>query len=320
MFLVSQGASEKNLTKTSTMTRTEIVGLLKSAADCWSENNAPRLGAALAYYTLLSIAPLAILVVLICNLVIHQSEPKILEQVRMLAGANAEQTVHTLIQNANQPKSGLFPSAVAAITLLLGASGVFSELRDSLNTIWSAPKRTSSTLRSIVWQRVISIGMVLALGFLLLVSLILSAAIGIVENFFTGLLPLHLAVVGEIFNFLVPLVITTVLFALIFKFVPDVPIDWREVIVGAAATAVFFTIGKALLGLYLGTIGVSSAFGAAGSLVAFVVWVYYSAQIFFFGAVFTRVYADSYGVKSTRRIREKVRTEQPSLTARSQTA
>ena len=293
------------------MTRTEAVELLKSVANCWSENNAPRLGASLAYYTLLSIAPLAILIVLICSLVIHQAEPQILAQVRMLAGANAEQTVHALIQNANKPKSGVFPSVLAAVTLLLGASGVFSELRDSLNTIWSAPKRTNTTWQSLIWQRLVSIGMVLALGFLLLVSLILSAAIGVIQNFFTGLLPVHLAIGGEIANFLVPLLATTVLFALIFKFVPDVPIDWREVAIGAAVTAILFSIGKALLSLYLSTIGVSSAFGAAGSLVAFVVWVYYSAQIFFFGAVFTQVYADKYGLKATRRIREQVREGDP---------
>ena len=302
------------------MTRTETVELLKSAANCWSENSAPRLGAALAYYTLLSIAPLAILIVLICNLVIHQAEPQLLAQVRMLAGANAEQTVHSLIQNAGRPKSGAFASAIAIVTLLLGASGVFAELRDSLNTIWGAPKQTSSTWRSLAWQRVISIGMVLVLGFLLLVSLVLSAAISIIQNFFTGLLPVHLAVVGQIVNFLVPLIATTVLFALIFKFVPDVPIDWREVMVGAVATAVLFSIGKSLLALYLSTIGVSSAFGAAGSLVAFVVWVYYSAQIFFFGAVFTRVYADKYGSNKTQRIREEVRNEQPDLTVQSQNA
>jgi membrane protein len=152
------------------------------------------------------------------------------------------------------------------------------------------------------------------------VSLILSAAISIVQNFFTGLLPVHLAVVGQTVNFLVPLVATTVLFALIFKFVPDVPIDWREVMVGAVATAVLFSIGKSLLALYLSTIGVSSAFGAAGSLVAFVVWVYYSAQIFFFGAVFTRVYADKYGLKAMQRIREQVRHEQPDLTVQGQNA
>jgi membrane protein len=153
--------------------------------------------------------------------------------------------------------------------------------------------------------------MVLALGFLLLVSLILSTGIGIIENFFTGLLPVHLAVVGQVTNFLVPLLVTTLLIALIFKFVPDVPIDWREVIIGAAATAILFSIGKALLSLYLSTIGVSSAFGAAGSLVAFVVWVYYSAQIFFFGAIFTQVYADKYGSKVMRRSREEVREGEP---------
>ena len=293
------------------MTRTEIVQLLKSAADCWSKNNAPRLGAALAYYTLLSIAPLAILVVLICNLVIHQAEPQILAQVRMVAGADAARTVHGFIQNANHPKSGLFPSLLAVVTLLLGASGVFAELRDSLNTIWGAPKQTNATWWSLVWQRIVSIGMVRAVGVLLRVSLILSAAIGFVENFFSGLLPVHLAMVGQVANFLVPLLVTTFLFTLIFKFVPDVPIAWREVTIGAAATAILFSVGKSFLSLYLSTIGVSSAFGAAGSLVAFVVWVYYSAQIFFFGAIFTQVYADTYGPKAARRSREEVREGEP---------
>ncbi len=302
------------------MTRPEIVKLLKSTYNSWSDHSAPRLGAALAYYTLLSIAPLAILIVLICNLVIHQAQVQILTQVRMLAGANAEQMVHTLIQNGSKPKSGAVASIVALITLVLGASGVFAELRESLNIIWDAPKVTSSTWRLLIWQRIVSIGMVLALGFLLLVSLILSAVMGIVQNFFNGLIPFHFAVLGESVNFLVPLLATTVLFALIYKFIPDVPIDWREVIVGAAATAVLFSIGKALLALYLGTIGVSSAFGAAGSLVAFVVWVYYSAQIFFFGAVFTRVYADTYGSKFAQRCREEVRSEQPDLAVREQNA
>lgn len=295
------------------MTRTEAVELLKSAVNCWSENNAPRLGAALAYYTLFSIAPLSILIVLICNIVIHQAEPQILKQVRMLAGTNTEQIVHSLIQNANQPKNGVFASTVALVTLLLGASGVFVELRDSLNTIWGAPRQTTSTWRSIIWQRVVSVGMVLALGFLLIASLILSAALNIIQNFFTGLLPVRLAVVGIVINFFVPLLTTAFLFALIFKFVPDVPIEWREVFIGAAATAVLFSIGKSLLAFYLGTIGVSSAFGAAGSLVAFVAWVYYSAQIFFFGAIFTRVYADKYGSNQTQSIREAIRGEPPEL-------
>ena len=303
------------------MTHKDVMELLKAAVDSWSNHSAPRLGAALAYYTLLSIAPLAILAVLICNLVIHQAEPQILAQVRAVAGVTAEQTVHAFIQNANKPKSGVWASTFAIVTLLLGASGVFSELRESLNIIWDAPKQPSSTWLALIWQRIVSIGMVLALGFLLLVSLILSAAIGIVQNFFTGLIPFHFALVGEIANFVIPLVAITGLFALIYKFVPDVPIDWREVIVGAAATAVLSEIGKAALALYLGTVGVSSAFGAAGSLVAFVVWVYYSAQIFFFGAVFTRVYADRYGTKATQRSREEARScDEPSVTVQSQNA
>ncbi len=158
-----------------------------------------------------------------------------------------------------------------------------------------------------VSQRLVSFGMVLALGFLLMISLLLSTGFTIVEKFFIGFVPLHFAVLGEIANFLVSLVAVTILFGLIFKFVPDVPIDWRDVTVGALATAILFDIGKALLSLYLGTAGVGSTYGAAGSLVALVVWVYYSAQIFFFGAVFTRVYADRLGSPTTKRERAAVR-------------
>jgi membrane protein len=188
---------------------------------------------------------------------------------------------------------------VAVATLLFGASGVFAELQDSLNIIWDAPPGNSSGWIAMIKQRVISFGMVLALGLLLLVSLLLSAGLGLIEEFFSGLISVHAAALGEAANFVISLVGVAVLFALIFKFVPNVRIDWRDVIVGGVATAILFSIGRALLALYLRTTGIGSAYGAAGSLVALVVWVYYSAQIFFFGAEFTRVYAD---LRRSRRV------------------
>ena len=283
----------------------DVFGLLKSTASRWSDCNAPRLGASLAFYMLLSMAPLMILVVAICGLVFSQTsaQEQVLAQVRGIAGTAGEKTVSMLIESAHRPKSGITATIVAFITLLSGASGVFLELRDSLNTIWNAPKSTSAGWKTMVWQRVISFGMVLALGFLLLVSLILSAAITIVENFFTGLVPLHLAIAGHAANIVISLFAISALFALIYKFVPDVPIAWRDVGVGAVVTALLFTIGKTLLAWYLGTVGVGSTYGAAGSLVALVVWVYYSAQIFFFGATFTNVYADTYGSMATKQKR-----------------
>ncbi|MDQ2839456.1 MAG: YihY/virulence factor BrkB family protein [Acidobacteriota bacterium] len=282
------------------LTRKQAFGLLKQTASQWSDHNAPRLGAALAYYTLLSIAPLLILIVGICGLVFdkNHAEQQLLTQVRDMVGPSATKSLQAVLNNAHRPGSGIVASVIALVTLLFGASGVFVELRDSLNTIWDAPPKPSSGWRGLIWQRIVSFGMVLALGFLLLVSLVLSATLAVVTNFFDGFVPLRAAILGEAANFIVPLLAISVLFALIFKFVPDVPIRWRDVVIGAIATAVLFQIGKALLALYLATAAVGSTYGAAGSLVAFVVWVYYSAQIFLFGAVFTRVYANTVGSHS----------------------
>lgn len=305
----------------SMVTGKAILELLKTTANCWSERNAPRLGAALAFYMLLSMAPLLILVVAICGLVFSESsaQQQVLDQVRAIAGTAGEKTVSMLIANAHRPHSGIIATIFAFATLLSGASGVFLELRDSLNVIWDARKRGAVSWKAIVWQRVISFAMVLALGFLLLVSLILSAGVTIIENFFVGLVPLHFSMAGRAANVAISLVAMAALFTLIYKFVPDVPIAWRDVGIGAIVTAVLFTIGKGLLGLYFGTVAVGSTYGAAGSLVALVVWVYYSAQIFFFGAMFTRVYADKYGSLAAKALRER-HLLRNGLTAKSQRA
>jgi membrane protein len=275
------------------MTRDEAFSLVRLTAAKWSEHQAPRLGASLAYYALLSMAPLLILTVALCGLVFSRStaEANLLAQVRQIAGDQGVSLLHMLLNNVHHAKSGLTASIVAIVTLLFGASGVFLELRDSLNTIWDAPPARATNWKHVLWQRAVAFVMVVSLGILLLVSLILSAGLGILVRFFNGLVPVHIAMVGTAANFLLSLVGMSVLFGLVFKFVPDVPIQWRDVGVGAVATAVLFSIGRALLALYLGTAGIGSAYGAAGSVVAFVVWIYYSAQIFFFGAIFTRCYS-----------------------------
>jgi membrane protein len=275
------------------MTRDEAFSLVRLTAAKWSEHQAPRLGASLAYYALLSMAPLLILTVALCGLVFSRStaEANLLAQVRQIAGDQGVSLLHMLLNNVHHAKSGLTASIVAIVTLLFGASGVFLELRDSLNTIWDAPPARATNWKHVLWQRAVAFVMVVSLGILLLVSLILSAGLGILVRFFNGLVPVHIAMVGTAANFLLSLVGMSVLFGLVFKFVPDVPIQWRDVGVGAVVTAVLFSIGRALLALYLGTAGIGSAYGAAGSVVAFVVWIYYSAQIFFFGAIFTRCYS-----------------------------
>jgi membrane protein len=285
------------------MTSKAFWKLLGTSASKWSDCNAPRLGAALAFYMLLSLAPLLIFLVAICGYAFSAAtaQEKLLVQVHALAGAAGERTMRMLISSAAQPKSGLFASGIALLTLLFGASGVFLELRESLNTIWSAPKRASSTLNSFVRQRLSSFAMVLGLAFVLMASLLLSTALAVLERFFIGIFPVHLAILSEMANLLISLGAISVLFALIFKYVPDVPIDWRDVGIGAVFTGLLFTIGKTVLAIYFGTVGVGSTYGAAGSLVALIVWVYYSAQIFFFGAIFTHEYATIYSPRALPR-------------------
>jgi membrane protein len=206
--------------------------------------------------------------------------------------------VETLIENARHTGTGIFATSIALLTLFFGASGVFMELRDSLNLIWDVPERESAGIRGIVWRRAIAFGMVLALGLLLLLSLAFSAVLTFLEKFARNVLPFPAAMTGEVLNLLVSLLALSILFGLVFKFVPEAPIAWRDVGMGGIATAVLFMIGRSLLELYFRTSAVGSTYGAAGSVVAVVVWVYYSAQIFFFGAVFTRVYADQFGSRS----------------------
>ena len=265
------------------MTLRAFAGLLKSAASNWSDHNASRLGAALAYYMLLSVAPLVVVVVAVCGIVFNRTvaEGDLLLEIRGLIGDTGANTVRMLLENARHASSGIIATAVALTALLFGASGVFVELRGSLNTIWDAPPRRSSVWRNLIWQRIVSFAMVLALALLLLTSLLISAGLTIAGKFFQELIPRHTVIMGQALESAISFAAIWTLFALIFKFVPEVPVAWRDVGIGAGLTAFLFTIGKSLLALYIGTAGVGSTYGAAGSLVALVVWVDYSAQIFF---------------------------------------
>jgi membrane protein len=278
----------------------EALSLLRAAGSKWNACNAPRLGASLAYYTLLSLAPLLILLVAICGLVFTRSaaESNLFRQLQTVLGHSEAEALRVVFTSAHHIGSGAIASAIAIATLFFGASGVFVELRDSLNLIWDAPGGAWHGWRSMVTQRLTSFVAMLALGFLLLLSLVMSTVLGVIGRFFGGLVPAGAAIGGEVLNLIVSPLAVAVLFALIFKFVPDVPIGWRDVVVGAVVTSILFGLGRALLSFYLATAGVGSAYGAAGSLVALVAWVYYSAQIFFFGAILTRVYADSHGSRA----------------------
>jgi membrane protein len=268
--------------------------MLKESFSHWLEDEASCLGASLAFYTLLSLSPLLILIVGIAGMAFGRSsaQAQLIDQLRQLVGAEGAKAIEIILQSAQRPASGIVAGGVGFLVLLFGASGVFSELRAALNRIWHIKPTPTSGLRSLLRERVFSFGLVLAVGFLLLVSLVISAVIAGLTTFARDIFPVP-PIVFEIANTFVSLAITTSIFALMFKYLPDTKIVTRQVWPGALVTAILFTIGRVLIGLYLGKASVGSAYGAAGSVVALIVWVYYSAQIFFLGAEFTRVYAKS---------------------------
>jgi membrane protein len=271
----------------------KLLPILKATFTGWNTHEAPRLGAALAFYTVLSLSPLVILVVAVAGLVFSRStaQTQISSQVQAMIGVEGGKAVESMLANAQKPAAGILGSIVGLISLLFGASGVFTELRSALNLIWGVRAEQSSGVVGLLRERFFSFGMVLSIGFLLLVSLVISAVLAAVGKFFGTLLPIPSQVLAAL-NFLLSYFGVAVLFALIFRFVPEAKVRWRHVWLGALVTAMFFTIGKTLIGLYLGKSSIGSAYGAAGSVIVVIVWVYYSAQIFFFGAEFTHAYAE----------------------------
>lgn len=274
------------------------IALLKESYSKWSDHQAPRLGAAVAFYSVLSFAPLLVLITAVIAIVFGQesAQHELVHVARQWIGDKGAETVQSLLKNAQKPASGIFATIIAFATLLFGASGVFGELHDALNVIWEVPPKTDAGVFALIKDKLFSFGMVLSVGFLLLVSLVLSAALAYIGRYLGYLVPMP-APVLEALNFLVSFVVITALFALMFKYVPNAEVSWRNVSVGALGTALLFTVGKFLLGMYLGKASVGSPYGAAGSLVAVVVWIYYSAQIFFFGAEFTHAYAGVHAFK-----------------------
>lgn len=273
-----------------------MLSLLRKTFNDFQEDKVSRLAAALAYYTVFSLAPLLIVVIAIAGLAFGReaAQGEIVRQIQGLVGHDAAKLIEGIIESARKPATGLFAGGVGVLTLLLGAMAVFGELQDALNTIWGAPPRVHGGLWSLIRDRVLSFTMLLGTGFLLLVSLVISAGLSVLESFFGRLLPLHPAILQTV-NSLFSFGVITVLFAMIYKVLPDVEIQWTHVWAGAAMTSVLFVLGKFLIGFYLGRGTFTSAFGAAGSLVVLVLWVYYSAQVFLFGAEFTQVWATRSG-------------------------
>jgi membrane protein len=274
----------------------EVWETIKETISDWSDDNGSRLAAALAYYALLSLAPLLVIAVAVSGFFFgtDAARGKVATELGGIVGNEAAQSIQALVSNAQSPTKGLVGTIVGVVTLFFGASGVFGELQSSLNTVWEVKAKPGRGLWGEVQHRFFSFTMVLGVAFLLLVSLVLSSILSAFGTFFAGLLPGG-EVLWQIVNFFISLAIVAVLFAVIFKYVPDATIKWRDVWWGGTVTAVLFTIGKFALGLYLGKAAVGSAYGAAGSIIALVVWVYYASQIFLLGAEFTQVQARRSG-------------------------
>ena len=270
--------------------------LLKEAFRQWQADKASLLAAALAYYTVFSITPLLVIAIAIAGTVFGQENARgaILEQINELVGNQGAQAIETALANANQPQLSSLASTISVVVLLIGASGVFAQLQEALNTVWNVKAKPNGGIWQLIRKRLLSFGMVLAIGFLLLVSLILSAILSGIGNLEINLLP-GFDPLWHWLNVAISFGLITLLFALIYKYLPDVKIRWKDVWVGAIMTALLFTLGKSLIGLYLGKGSLGSAYGAAGSLIVFLAWVFYSAQILLFGAELTQVYACKYG-------------------------
>jgi len=279
----------------------QIRDLIRKSVSAWVDDYAPSMGAALAYYTLFALAPLLIIAVAVAGLVFGKEAARgeIVAQLQGLIGREGALAVQGLLKSAHGPGRDIFATAISVLTLVIGATTVFAELQSDLDRIWRVPASAKENgIWALLRTHLLSFGMVLGLGFLMLVSLLISAAIAV----FGQLNNIYFLAGGEVFyqaiNFSISFATTTLLFAMIYKFMPRAGIAWRDVWIGAAVTALMFEIGKFLIGLYLGKAGVSSGFGAAGSLVVLMVWVYFSAQIFLLGAEFTWVYSQEYGSKA----------------------
>lgn len=273
------------------------ITLIRKTVSSWSDDYAPSMGAALSYYTLFSIAPLLMIVISIAGLAFGReaAQGEIVGQLQGLMGDEGAKAIESLLASANKDSHGLWAGAVSFLLLAFGATTVFGELQDAFDRIWRAPARTGTNgLWKLLRARVLSFGMMLGISFLLMVSLVVSAGISALGKWWGSVFSLGEPVL-QIANLLLSFLLVTVLFAMIYKIMPRAKVEWRDVWIGSLVTSLLFSIGKLLIGLYIGKSAVASGFGAAGSLIVLLIWVYYSAQIFLLGAEFTWIFAHHAG-------------------------
>ena len=274
-----------------------LFDLCRKAVVAWIDDFAPSMGAAISYYTVFSLAPLLVIVIAIAGALFGREavQGEIVAQLSGLMGHDAAVSVQNMVKSASEPGKGLVAGLISAVVLLLGATTVFAELQSALDRIWHVPEAEKPTgLWAVLRARVLSFGLILGLAFLLMVSLMISTGVAAFGGWIGGLMPGWEVLLTGI-NLVISVSITTVLFAMIFKFMPTADVGWRDVGIGAVVTAVLFEIGKQLIGIYLNKSGMSESLAAAGSLVVLLAWVYYAAQIFLLGAEFTKVYAHEHG-------------------------
>ena len=273
------------------------IGFLKDTFNEWNEDKAPRLGAALDFYSMFSIGPLVLIAIAIASFFFGPEgvQGEVHKTLAGMMGPEGAEAIDTMVENSHKTGGGVIATIFGVGMLLFGASGVLGQLKDALNTIWEVAPNPERGIWGTVQDRFLSVSMVLGVGFLLMVSLILSTALSALSSYAGRLLP-GVDWLWSALHMVVAFGLITVLFALMFKYLPDVKMRWRDVWIGAVTTAALFTLGKFAIGLYLGNSAVGSVYGAAGSLVVVLIWVYYSAQIFFFGAEMTQVYARRYGM------------------------
>jgi membrane protein len=277
--------------------------VVKDTVSDWIKHNASSLGAALSFYTLFSIAPILVIAMAVAGSIFgpHVAETHVLEQMRSLLGDAGAVAVQSLLSSAHQSGLKGMAAAIGVVTLLVGATSVFGELQNTLDYIWKSPEKDSGAWWRILRSRILSVGLILGVGFLLMVSLIFSAALAALGAWF-GTYMQQWSVILPALDLVLSLGLTTVLFALIFKYAPREEIGWGDVWIGGLVTACLFSIGKLLIGLYLGRSSLSSAYGAVGSIMVLLLWIYYSAQIFLLGAEFTHVYTYRAGSRSAQRM------------------
>jgi membrane protein len=284
----------------------DVAGIISKSVTSWFDHNASSLGAALAFYTIFSVAPILIIAVAIAGYVFgaDAAQTEVLSQLRALTGDAGAAAIRELLTSAHYSDKKGVAAAIGIVTLVVGATSVFGELQNALERIWQTPPqaKTRTQARGLGWwrfvrARVLSVGMVLGVGFLLLVSLVASAALAAFGGWLGAFLP-QLEIVLPVLDLVVSFSMTVLLFAMIYRYVPRESIPWGDVWIGATVTALLFTIGKSVIGIYLGKSSFNSAYGAAGSLIVLLLWIYYSAQIFLLGAEFTRVFAYEYGSRS----------------------